>query len=177
MYKIMIVDDEDNILKALKRALGRDKSKEIHVFNNARDALRCAQVSVFDLFLSDFRMPEMDGVEFLSAVRTIQPDAMRLLLSGYTDLEALLGAINDANIFRFISKPWDDDKLITTIEQALEYRKALVENRVLADQVRRQQEELDKQKTALQHLEEKHPELFSVNWSTDGSIVIDDDAL
>lgn len=177
MYRIMLIDDEENILKALQRVLHKQKDWEVEAYNNGADAFKRAQVASFDLFLSDFRMPEMDGVEFLSKIKELQPDSMRFILSGFTDLDALLGAINKANIFRFISKPWDDSDLIVSIKQALELRDVIIENRILADEVRRQKEELDKRKKTIDLMQTDHPDLFEVNWSDDGSIIIDESNL
>ena len=177
MNNIMIVDDEENILKSLNRMLSKNKQWEVEYFSDPKKALTRAQTMNFDLFLSDYRMPDMDGIQFLTEVRQVQPESMRLILSGYTDLDALLGAINKAEIYRFINKPWQDYELISTIEQALEHRRIMVENRRLADQVREQQQELDKRGEALKELCIKHPALVEINWSEDGSIILDADNL
>ena len=174
MSRIMLVDDEENILRALRRVLAAD-DWEIETYTQPADALRRAQVANFDLFLSDYRMPGMDGVQFLEQARQLQPEAMRIVLSGQADLDGVLGAINRAAIFRFISKPWQDSELKLIVQQALDYRAMLIENRRLADLVRRQREELDQQKSALEHLAAQHPELTRVNWGPDGSILLDDD--
>ncbi len=152
MYRIMIVDDEENILRALKRALDHQFDWSIETYNQPAEALKRAQTTAFDLFLSDYRMPEMDGVQLLTKIKQLQPEAMRLILSGHTDITALTSAINQAEIYRFISKPWEDYDLITTLLQALIHRDILTENRRLADQVREQQRELDKRKQALNRL-------------------------
>ena len=177
MYRIMIVDDEPNILKSLKRALRQESDWEVETYEVVDEALKRIQTATFELVISDYRMPEMDGVEFLSEVRKIQPDAMRLILSGFTDLDALLGAINEAEIYRFICKPWDDFDLITTLKNALALREALVENRRLADEVRQQRKELTNRKTALEKLSERHPKLVEVNWSSDGAIILEEEYL
>ena len=177
MYRIMIVDDEPSILNSLKRVLKKGDDWEIETYDSATDALKRAQTNSFELVISDYRMPEMDGVDFLNAIRKLQPEAMRIILSGFTDLEALLGAINEAEIFRYICKPWDNRELVETIKHALIHREILVENRRLADQVREQQEELNKRKTALELLAEKHPALVEVEWGSDGAIIIDETLL
>ena len=174
MYRILLVDDEENILKALRRTLGRKRDWEIETRTRAEEALRCMRVTNFELVLTDYRMPEMDGVQFLIQVKRLQPEAMRLIISGYTDLEALLGAINEASIYRFISKPWNDYDLVTTLEQALSYRDTLVENRRLADQVRAQRQQLDRQQTALEELEARYPGITKVDWEPDGSFYLDE---
>ena len=169
----MIVDDEPNILNSLKRVLRKMEDWDIETYDNVSEAIKRAQTTTFELVISDYRMPEMDGVEFLNEIRNFQPEAMRIILSGFTELEALLGAINEAEIFRYICKPWDDHDLIATITHALAHREVLVENRRLADQVREQQVELHKRKTALEELAEKHPALVEVEWAEDGSIIVD----
>jgi DNA-binding NtrC family response regulator len=173
----MIVDDEPNILNSLNRVLKRKEEWEVETYDSVADALKRAQATTFELVISDYKMPEMDGVEFLNEVRKFQPEAMRIILSGFTELQALLGAINEAEIFRYLCKPWDDQDLIGTITHALAHREVLVENRRLADQVREQQEELQKRKTALEKLADKHPALVEVNWADDGSIIVDEEFL
>lgn len=175
MHRIMIVDDEPYILNALQRVLGRKGSMEIETYDNASDALKRAQTTNFELFISDYRMPEMDGVEFLSRIKNIQPESMRMILSGFTDLEALLGSINEAEIFRFICKPWDDYELVAAIKQSLAHRDVLVENRRLADQVRQQQIELENRKSVLERFAERHPALVDIDWAPDGSIILEED--
>ncbi len=177
MYRIMLVDDEVNILNALERTLARERDFEIETFDNPELALERAREAEFELVLSDYRMPALDGVSLLSAVKLLQPEAMRLILSGYADLEALVAAINRAEIFRFISKPWDSVDLVLAIRQALAHRAVVVENRRLADQVRSQEKELERRKIALNELRAKHPALVDINWGPDGSIVLDDNVL
>ncbi len=174
MYRIMLVDDEERILKALSRVLGRNKTMEIELFTAPESALKRAQTAVFDLVLSDYRMPQMDGVVFLTQLKMIQPESMRIIISGHADLNGLLEAINQAEIYRFISKPWDDYELRETVEKALAIRDLTVENRRLADQVRRQREEIERHRRIIERIEVLHPELMNVNWGEDGSIFLDE---
>jgi DNA-binding NtrC family response regulator len=169
----MLIDDEENILSALKRVL-RNKEWEIETYSNPVDALKRLQTSGFDLIISDYRMPEMDGVKFLTQAKEIHLDSIRIILSGYTDLESLMDGINKAEIYRFLCKPWQDYDLLTTINKALEHRDMLLENKMLANQVRQQKQELEKRKTALEVLQQQHPSLLEVNWSDDGSIILDE---
>jgi DNA-binding NtrC family response regulator len=174
MNRIMVVDDEDNILRALRRVLsGNDQ--DVELFSNPHEALRRVQVAIFDLIISDYRMPDMDGVHFLCEVKKLQPESMRIIISGHADMQGLLGAINEAEIFRFVRKPWDDYDLQATVQNALLHRSVLVENRRLADQVRRQREILHRQSAAIRKLETRYPGLTKVNWGVDGSVVMEED--
>ena len=185
MYRIMLVDDEPNILNALRRLFVSPSMQDsgnpefqVETFASPQLALRRAEDGVvFDLVISDYRMPEMDGVAFLKAFRQIQPHAERLILSGYADLEALVGAINEAQIFRFISKPWHDYELKAAVAQALAHRDLLRDNQQLADQVRLQIGVISKQEMALRRLEEESPGITKVHWGTDGSVIFDETEL
>ena len=177
MYKIMVVDDEENILKVIRRSLAKFKDWQVDIFSEPEIALQNAMKKQYDLYISDYRMPKMDGISFLKNVKLMQPDSMRMVLSGYTDLEALMGSINEAEIFRFITKPWDDEYLLMSIEQALSYRDAFIENKRLASQVKSQRAELDKQKRLLEEYKDKHPDIFNVEWADDGSIILDESEL
>jgi two-component system probable response regulator PhcQ len=185
MYRIMLVDDEQNILNALRRLFVSSSLQDtgspkfqVETFTSPQQALRRAADGVaFDLVISDYRMPEMDGVAFLKAFRQIQPHAERLILSGYADLDALVGAINDAQIFRFVSKPWHDCELKAAVAQALAHRDLLRDNQQLADQVRLQIGVISKQEMALRRLEEESPGITKVHWGEDGSVLFDETEL
>ena len=134
MYHILLVDDEQNVLNALQRELKGEYG--IEAFSNPADALRRCRETSFDLVIADYRMPDMNGVEFLKQFCKIQPDAARLILSGQADTDALVSAINETHIYRFISKPWDKLELIGTIFQTLAYRKVMLENHRLTEAYR-----------------------------------------
>ncbi len=183
MTRIMLVDDEEGVLKALRRLLaavpctfgGKTYKFETEIFTSPKQALERARQMAFDLFLVDFRMPEMDGVEFLKAVRDIQPTAARLILSGYADLNALVSAINDAQIFRFLAKPWNDYELVSAIGAALGHRDLLIENQRLADEVRVARGRMTPQELEAKRLEQLEPGLTKVNWAPDGSVILDEE--
>lgn len=174
MCRILVVDDEQNILNAMKRVMRKEVDWDVEYFNDPVAALERAEQTTFELIMSDYRMPVMDGVRFLNESKKSQPDAIRLILSGYTDLDALLGAINQAEIFRFMSKPWQDYDLRMVLQQALAHREIIVENKRLADKVREQQNELDRRKSALDKLRSTNPVLADVQWTDDGSIVLEE---
>ena len=184
MYRIMLVDDEANMLSALRRVLSTLPSEEldgerpeIETFTSVHEALRRASTTPIDLVISDYRMPEMSGVEFLQQLIQLQPDVARLILSAYADLDAMTGAINKVQVFRFISKPWHDVELKSAVTQALSIRSLLIENRRLADTVRQQRGRLSKQEAALRRLEEESPGITQLKLAPDGGILIDDDDL
>ncbi|GAB4345223.1 MAG: hypothetical protein Kow006_02150 [Gammaproteobacteria bacterium] len=176
MQRILLVDDEENVLKALRRLL-KTEAYEVETYVDPTAALTRAREVEFDLVISDYRMPQMDGVVFLKQFRQLQPDTMRLILSAYTDLSALLGAINDAQISRFISKPWNDKELLITISQVLQYRELLLENQRLADQVRAQKGIISRQEMMLREMARKHPALFHVERDEDGAIILNEEDL
>lgn len=180
MHRLLIVDDEENILRALRRTLsvndGGAHQFNVEIFSSPQAALQRADEIKCDLVLSDYRMPEMDGVQFLRRFREKQPDAARLILSGYADLEGIIGAINEAQIFRFIPKPWHDAELRVTLTQALTYHALLAENRLLADRVREQQGKLSRQELELRRLEQENPGITKVNWGPNGEVLLEEDA-
>lgn len=121
--KILCVDDEPNILSSLRR-LFRAKGYAVMVANSGQEGLEMLEKEPVDLIISDMRMPEMDGAQFLERVRQRWPETLRLLLTGYADVQSIINAINRGEIYRYITKPWDDNDIILIVRQALE-RKAL----------------------------------------------------
>ena len=114
---VLLLDDEENILRALARVLRRDGYK-ILMATRAQDAFELLAKHDVQVILSDQRMPEMNGTEFLSRVKDLYPDTIRIVLSGYTDLKSVTDAINKGAIYKFLTKPWDDDQLRQNISQA-----------------------------------------------------------
>lgn len=119
---ILCVDDEANILAALRRAF-RPLGYQVLLAESAKEGLLVLeQNNQIDLVISDMRMPEMDGARFLAEVRNQWPDIVRILLTGYADMESTIAAVNEGQIFRHISKPWNDGELLITVRNALEKR-------------------------------------------------------
>lgn len=169
---ILLVDDESNVLRAISRLL---RDYNITALTNAEEALSVAEKTTFDLVISDFRMPGMDGVSFLTKFMLIQPDSIRMILTGYADLESAQTAINDAGVYRFINKPWNNVDLTNAVKAGLEHKHILHENRRLADQVREQQNQLNEKDALLQALEKEEPGITQVNWTEDGAIYINEE--
>ncbi len=118
---VLFVDDEANTLNALKRVL-LDEPNEAIFADSGKEALEMLRAKQVHVILSDMRMPEMPGLELIKIVKKENPYIIRLLFSAYTDIHTLLAAINQGQIFRFITKPWGhDDELRMIIRQAIEY--------------------------------------------------------
>jgi CheY-like chemotaxis protein len=114
---VLLVDDEENILNALKRVLRRDAYRVL-TCTGAKQALEILALNQVQVILSDQRMPGVSGTEFFSQVKDMYPDTIRIVLSGYTDLRSVTEAINKGAIYKFMTKPWQDDELRREIKQA-----------------------------------------------------------
>ena len=128
---LLLVDDEQNIVSSLKRLLRRD-GYEILTANSGEEGLEVISKNPVDVIISDQRMPGMTGVEFLSKVKESHPATMRMVLSGYTELKSVTDAINEGAVFRFLTKPWDDEKLRECVKEAFQYKHFSDENRQLS---------------------------------------------
>lgn len=140
-FSLLFVDDEPSILSSLRR-LFRPQGYRIHTAESGRVGLELLERESVDLIISDMRMPEMDGATFLKAVRERWPGIMRILLTGYADMTSTVAAINQGEIYRYISKPWDDNEIVIVVREALERRRLLEENRRLSALTQRQNQEL-----------------------------------
>jgi putative nucleotidyltransferase with HDIG domain len=149
--RLLIVDDETSILSAIKRVF-RSQGYEVLTASSGKEGLALLEQEPVDLIISDMRMPEMDGAEFLGQVFIRWPGTKRILLTGYSDAEATIAAINRGKIWRYIAKPWNDDDLLVTVQQALAHSALMRENARLNELTRLQNEEL---KTLNAELEQK----------------------
>lgn len=118
---LLLVDDEENILKSLRRLL-RQEPYQILTASGGEQALQVLDQQAVDLVISDARMPGMDGASLLTEVQKRWPACLRILLTGHADISTTIKAINQGQIFRYISKPWDDDELRLIIHQALAFQ-------------------------------------------------------
>lgn len=118
---LLFVDDEPNILSSLKR-LFHSQGYRILTAPGGREGLAVMEEETVDLVVSDMRMPEMDGAAFLEQAARHRPDMIRILLTGYADLTSTIAAVNQGRIYRYISKPWEDNDLLLTVKRALEQR-------------------------------------------------------
>jgi response regulator RpfG family c-di-GMP phosphodiesterase len=141
MPALLFVDDEPNILSSLRR-LFRQHSYKIFIANGGQEGLEILEKETIDLVISDMRMPVMDGAVFLTHVKARWPDTIRLLLTGYADIQSTIDAINRGEIYRYITKPWNDNDIVLVVKQALERKALEIEKRRLEELTLRQNEEL-----------------------------------
>lgn len=138
---VLTVDDEPSVLSALRRLFRMQGYQTLQAASGA-EGLAMLRDKPVDLVISDMRMPEMDGVQFLEQVRSVSPNAGRILLTGYADISATIAAINRGEIQRYVAKPWDDQDLLLVVRDALERRALERRNAELAELTRRQNDEL-----------------------------------
>jgi putative nucleotidyltransferase with HDIG domain len=136
-HAILFVDDEVNILKAVQRLL-RHEPWTVLTASRAHEALELLERTPAQVVVSDQRMPEMSGVDLLSAIRTRHPDVVRMMLTGFTEMNVAVEAINRGEIYRLITKPWNDEELKATLRQAFDHHDLKNEIRRL-NQVTREQ--------------------------------------
>ena len=175
MRRIMLVDDEINVLNALVRAMRLHldiEDLQIEAFTDPFDALsRSAEVS-FDIVISDQQMPQMTGVEFLHALMDTAPATVRMILSASTEFNTVTSAISEAQVFRYIPKPWQVGDLQENIRMALLHRDHLLEQQRLTDTLKVQAGELSVQEQEAKLMEEEEPGLLKVKWGPNGEIIL-----
>ncbi len=163
-FNILYVDDEESNLQGFKAIY----FKEHNVFTaiSAKEALQTLSETEIHIIITDQKMPEMTGVEFLNQVVTKYPDPIRIILTGYSDIEVIINAINSTGIFRYMTKPWDVNDMTKIIDQGLETYKLRVENKkllndlkeaneLLEEKVKKRTEQVLKQKADLQLKQDK----------------------
>ena len=116
--KILFVDDEPQMLTALQRVF-RGKQFDVKLANSGSQGLEFLKEGPFDVIISDMRMPEMDGATFLAQSIELSPSSRRILLTGYSDQESTIRAINDGQVHQYLSKPWDNEKLRSVVESEI----------------------------------------------------------
>jgi EAL domain-containing protein (putative c-di-GMP-specific phosphodiesterase class I)/CheY-like chemotaxis protein len=138
---ILVVDDEPNILASLKRLFRKD-GHQILTAGSGAEGLDVLSKHRVDVIMSDQRMPGMTGVQFLRAAKVNYPDTIRIVLSGYTELQSVTDAINEGAVYRFLTKPWEDEQLREQIQKAIEHKELHDENRQLDIKIRSVNQEL-----------------------------------
>lgn len=144
---LLIVDDEQPVLNSLERALRQDFS--VHLSLSGYAALQVLREQEVAVIVADQRMPEMTGVEFFEQARPIQPDAVRIMLTGYSDSGAIIDAVNTGQVYQYLQKPWEPDQLLLTLRQAAEKYALLQENRRLTRELELANQRLSQENIAL----------------------------
>jgi signal transduction histidine kinase len=139
-HTILVVDDEADVVRSVKDLLRLDYN--VLGTTHAEEAVKLMQEQEVDVVMTDQRMPVMTGVELLSQLKGPYPEATRLLFTGYADLRAVIEAINQGNVYRYITKPWDPDELQTIIREACERHDLIVQKRLLTDRLEKSNAEL-----------------------------------
>jgi DNA-binding NtrC family response regulator len=127
-----VVDDEPSILSSIRRVL-RGQSYRVLTANSALEALEILARDEVQVILSDQRMPQMSGTEFLARVKLLHPDTVRLVISGYTQLDSVIDAVNQGSIYKFLTKPWDEEQLREHLREAFAYYEAIIKPRSSSD--------------------------------------------
>ena len=171
--RVVLVYDAPGVLNALRRLL-RNAGYAVDTFADGPSALEHMQDNPHHVVISDYKMPQMNGVEFLFEVKARFPAVTRIILSGEADRDAVLASINVAEISRFLTKPWHAAELLETVAAAVAETKRNVEKSVALDEYKTRVDADYRRSQALQDLESESPGITAVNWSDDGTIVLED---
>lgn len=164
---LLLVDDEANILASLKR-LFRSDGYTILTAGSGKEGLELLKINSVDVIVSDQRMPNMTGVEFLRQAKAKYPDTVRIVLSGYTELQSITDAINEGAIYKFLTKPWDDQQIRDHINEAFMQKEMFDENRRLGLKIQTANQELATANRKLAELlQEKDRQLYRDETSLD----------
>jgi diguanylate cyclase (GGDEF)-like protein len=159
---LLLVDDEENITASLMRLLRHD-GYQVLTANSAKAALEILQQYPAGVVVTDQRMPEMTGVELLTQVKNLYPNTVRIVLTGYTDLETVTDAINRGAVYKFLAKPWDDNVLRANIHEAFRHYDLIQEKERLAHEIHAANAELQRINLDLERVvQDKHQQLVRV---------------
>ena len=175
-HKLLFVDDEEKVLASLKRLfMGHDY--EVAIASSGDEALKMIEKNPVDLIISDQRMPEMTGVEFLGKAREICPDTIRMILTAYSDIDAAIASINEGQVYKFIMKPWENDELRLTVVKALEHYDLIKENKRLNEELKEWNKTLEKkvEDRTKELMEEKNKLITVINTVKEGFIFCDEE--
>ena len=186
MGKIVVVDDEKIVTSAFKTLLKVEGFSDAHFFNNPEEAIKFLKSNTPDLVISDFLMPQMNGLEFLSEVNKMYPEVSKILLTGYADKENAIRAINEIGLYRYIEKPWDNADLMINIKSGIERSYLLSELRKKISELEDAKKELEKYSHNLEQLvEERTADLKQsnaklegiFNYCADGIVIVNEDGI
>ncbi len=184
--KIVVVDDEKIVTSAFSTLLKVEGFSDVNLFNSPKDAINFLKNNKPDLVISDFLMPEMNGLEFLREVKELYPEVSKILLTGYADKENAIRAINEIGLYRYIEKPWNNDDLIINIKNGIERSYLISELRHKIEELNSAKKELEKYSHNLEQIvEERTADLKQanaklsgiVNYCADGIIILNEDGI
>lgn len=161
VWKVLCVDDERSILRSLRRVLSQH-DYDVALANSGAEALEMVQSDNFDLIISDMRMPAMSGAELLATLARDCPDMIRILLTGFSDIESTIRAVNEGRIHRYVQKPWNSEQLLNVLNEELETKRLRSENKALLEIVQQQNTQLQNSNQQLQELNERLEEKVRV---------------
>lgn len=122
---VLLLDDDPIVTRSLEALLASETEWDVHAFNGTQKAIDAMDGDRYDAIVSDYLMPEMDGIKFLTRAKELQPGAARILLTGYADKRNAIRSINEARLYHYIEKPWDNDELLIVLRNALERTRLL----------------------------------------------------
>lgn len=134
-YNILLLDDERNILNSLKRLFRREPYNLV-LAQTAEEGIEKLAETGAEIIISDYRMPGKNGIEFLKEAKKICPESIRMVLSGYADIDAIIKAVNEGEIYKFLTKPWNDEELKITVKRAIEQYELQKENQSLTRELK-----------------------------------------
>jgi two-component system probable response regulator PhcQ len=162
---VLIVDDEENVLSALQRTLRRENYRLVTAGEPA-EAFSILKEGLVDVVVSDQLMPNMSGLEFLKEVRSLHPEVVRIMLTGHAEVTTAMEAINEGEIYRFLTKPWDDAELKVALHLAFDKLELERSNRRLMAAVQHQ-------RALFAKLERQHPGLRHLLRDESGALLVD----
>jgi DNA-binding NtrC family response regulator len=163
---ILVVDDEPSVRRALQRLFTREQYRVVEA-GGVTEAVKALGSHPIDLVITDYSMPDGTGLDLLLKMKARYPHIVRMIITGKADLHAVIAAINDGHVYRFVLKPWDNEELCLSVRLALEQAKLLSENRKLVGR-------LQEQEDMLRTLAKQHPGIMTVERDADGAIVLED---
>ena len=151
---VVLVDDEEMVLTSLSSFLMLETEYEVVTFLSPIEALEYVRDNEVNLVISDYLMPDMDGISFLGKVREVKPEVPRVILTGYADKENAIKAINDVGLYQYIEKPWDNDDLLIIIRNGLEKQQLMTD-------LQKKLEEINKAYSDLQSIQQEILKTFA----------------
>ena len=150
---VVIVDDEEMVITSLRAYLELETEFEIHGFTEPEQAVKHMESHLVDIAVSDYLMPRMSGIQFLTRAKQIQPEASRVLLTGHADKQSAILAINEVGLYQYVEKPWENEQLLLIIQNGIERSKLLRE-------LREKVSELDTAHSSLKNVQKRLLQAF-----------------